>query len=39
VGWDLFVQSSQTVQQYLELANSKQKTLINNNRALRQRNG
>lgn len=39
VDWNTFVQSSHSVQQHIELANSKQKALINNIRGLRQRNG
>lgn len=39
VGWAIFTQSQQSVQQHIELANSKLAQLINNSRALRQRNG
>jgi len=39
VDWDTFTQSQQSVQQHIELANSKLALLINNSRALRQRNG
>ena len=37
--WNTFTQSSQSVQQYIELANSKSQILIDNSRQLRQRNG
>lgn len=39
VDWAAFTQSAQGVQQYIELANSKSTSLINNSCALRQRNG
>lgn len=39
IDWATFTQSHQSVQQYIEVANSKSSRLINNNRALRQRNG
>lgn len=39
VDWATFTQSYQSVQQYIELANSKSSNLIVNNRDLRQRNG
>jgi len=37
--WGAFTQSIQSVQSFIESANSKSALLINNNRALRQRNG
>lgn len=39
VDWGSFTQSYQTVQQYIELANSKPTQYINNSRVLKQRNG
>jgi|TARA_B110000967_G_scaffold202236_1_gene240743 hypothetical protein len=39
VDWATFTQSQQSVQQHIELANSKSALLSNNSRALRQRNG
>lgn len=39
VDWATFIQSTQSVQQHIELANSKSALLINNSRVLRQRNG
>jgi hypothetical protein len=39
VDWGTFTQSYHAVQQHIEVANSKQPRLINNSRALRQRNG
>lgn len=37
--WATFTQSLQSVQQYIEVANSKPSYMIDNSRALRQRNG
>jgi hypothetical protein len=39
VDWRAFTQNTQSVQNYIEQANSKSSLLINNNRALKQRNG
>jgi len=39
IDWVTFTQSAQRVWQYIELANSKASYLIDNSRALRQRNG
>lgn len=39
VDWAAFTQSAQSVQQHIELANSKSTTFISNTRTLRQRNG
>ena len=39
INWAAFTQSSQSVQNCIELANSKPSYLIDNSRALRQRNG
>lgn len=39
VDWATFTQSPQNVQNYIELANSKSPTLVNNSRILKQRNG
>jgi len=39
VNWSDFIQSLQSVQQYIEVANTKSSQLINNSRALRLRNG
>jgi hypothetical protein len=37
--WDAFVRSPQSVQQFIEMANAKSASLINNSRPLKQRNG
>ncbi|MBN1929616.1 MAG: TIR domain-containing protein [Chlorobiaceae bacterium] len=39
VDWASFTKNHQSVRQYIEIANSKSAQLINNSRALRQRNG
>ncbi len=39
VNWEQFTASANSVQQYIEIANSKSKSLINNSRELKQRNG